>query len=93
MPVTAIFHVPDMSTRQYDQIMRDLDAAGAGAPDGRLYHVCNANGAGCVVVDIWSSPEKLERFAETLFPILAKNGVTPPRPEVLTAHNEVLGGR
>lgn len=89
MAFVVLFDVPTMSMGQYDQVMRDLEAAGVGTPAGRLGHLCSARGEGAQVVDVWESPESLQAFAGVLMPILAQNGVTPPNPEVLPLHNAV----
>lgn len=88
--VIAIFDVPGMTAAQYDQVMKDLNAAGEGSPKGRRSHTAAAKDGGWLVVDIWDSPDALNQFAPTLMPILAKNGVTPPQPQVYPAHNLVL---
>jgi quercetin dioxygenase-like cupin family protein len=73
--ITAVFDIPGMTSKQYDQTIKDLEAAGAGAPKGRLYHVANSKAGGWFVVDVWESEELLGAFAQTLMPILQKNGV------------------
>ena len=88
----VFFDVPDMSAAQYDQVMRDLDAAGAAHPAGRTMHVCSSKGAGSVVLDLWDSEATLNAFAGTLMPILIKNGVNPPQPQVSPVHNIVTPG-
>lgn len=88
--VIVIFDVPGMTAAQYDQVMKDLDAAGAGSPQGRQAHYAAPKAGGWLVVDIWDSPDALNQFAPTLMPILAKNGVTPPQPQVYPAHNLAL---
>ena len=85
--ITAIFNVPGMTAAQYDNVIRELDRAGAGKPKERLHHVASPQPDGWLVVDVWESGEALERFAGTLMPILAKNGVTPPQPAVYPVHN------
>lgn len=89
MPVIAVFDLPNMSTTQYDQVMRDLNAAGAASPAGRLYHVMSATPKGAQVVDVWESQEKLTAFFGTLGPLLVRNGVTPPKPVITPVHNIV----
>ena len=42
---------------------------------------------GMHVSDVWESEEALNKFSETLIPILKKNGVTPARPTVTQVHN------
>ena len=89
--IVAIFDVPGMTAAQYDQVMKDLEIAGAGNPKGRQYHVATSKEAGWFVVDVWASPDSLNEFATALMPILQKNGVTPPQPQVFPAHNIVVG--
>src|SRR2546422_9073183 len=85
----VIFDVPTMSLAQYDSVMKDLDKTGAFYQDARPYHFCAPQEKGSVVVDVWDSPESLQQFAAVLFPILAKNGVTPPTPAVYPIHNSI----
>ncbi len=91
MAVTAVFEVPGMTSQQYDTVIKNLEARGAGAPDGRLYHVASPTPDGWLVVDVWESEEKLGKFAETLMPVLASAGVQPPAPKVYKAHNIIEG--
>jgi quinol monooxygenase YgiN len=78
---------PGMTAQQYDQLMKDLEAAGEGKPSGRLYHVAAQKPNDCFVTDVWESEEALNKFAETLVPILVKIGVTPSQPTILPVHN------
>lgn len=92
MAIAVVFEVPAMSTAQYDQVIRDLEAAGQGAPEGRRYHVNPKRTQGSFLLDIWESPEELQAFAGVLMPILVKNGVTPlPEPEILPVHSIIPG--
>ncbi|GIV32798.1 MAG: hypothetical protein KatS3mg031_0333 [Chitinophagales bacterium] len=88
--VIAQFNVPGMTARQYDQVMKDLEAAGFKAPKGRISHVASEQPNGWLVIDIWDSAETLNEFAKTLIPILIKNGVTPPQPTVLPVYNNMV---
>ena len=85
--IVAIFDLPGVTAAQYDQVMKDLEAADAGSPKGRQSHVASPKEGGWLVVDVWESPDSLDQFAGTLMPILQKNGVTPPQPQILPAHN------
>ena len=87
--ITAVFDISRMTSKQYDQTIKDLEAAGA--PKGRLYHVANSKTGGWLVVDVWESEELLGAFAQTLMPILHKNGVTPPQPQIHPVHNIIKG--
>ena len=91
MAIAAVFEVPGMTAQQYDRVIKDLEGAGQGSPEGRLYHVACSMENGWYVVDLWESPELLDRFANTLMPILQKAGVTPPQPRVFPVHNIIEG--
>lgn len=89
--IIALFDAPGMTSEQYDQVIKDLEAAGEGSPKGRLYHVASSKAGGWFVIDVWESAELLDRFAKTLIPILQKNGVTPAQPQVYPVHNIIKG--
>jgi hypothetical protein len=42
-----------------------------------------------LVTDVWESEEALNKFSETLIPILKKNGVTPAQPTLLQVYNTI----
>ena len=91
MAITAIFTPRWMDARQYDEIIKRLENAGAAAPAGRLYHVCFGTGTSLRVVDVWESQEALNTFGQTLMPILQQVGVDPGQPEVAEVHNSIQG--
>jgi hypothetical protein len=91
MAITVTFTPPSMTTAQYDEIIRRLEQAGAGAPQGRLYHVCYGSGDQLRVTDVWASSETFERFGQVLMPILQELGVDPGQPTIRPAHNIVAG--
>jgi len=76
-----------MTQQQYEQTLRGLDAAGLGAPDGRIYHTASLAGPGMFIVDIWESEELLGKFSEGLIPIIVGTGATPVEPRILQVHN------
>jgi hypothetical protein len=76
---------------KYDAVIKQLDAAGAGAPKGRSLHVAlEANGE-IQVFDIWESQETFDAFGATLVPILAGVGVELNEPMVASVHNVIEG--
>ena len=87
--IAVVFNTSDMTPASYHQVMKDLAASGAEAPKGRLSHIATNAENGMVVVDTYDSIESFQQFGETLIPILVKNGITPPKPEVLFVENEV----
>lgn len=82
---------PKMSEAQYDECIKRLDAAGAGAPAGREYHVCFKADGNLNVSDIWNSKEEFEQFGQTLMPILADIGIDAGEPVFLDVHNIIKG--
>lgn len=80
-----------MSKAQYDETIKQLEAAGAGAPAGRLYHVCFEVGGKLRVFDVWDSAEAFDQFGQTLMPILQGLGVDPGQPEICPVHNIIKG--
>ena len=89
MAITAIFEGPDFSQQQYDQVVRELEGVGLGAPNGRIHHQAAATETGMFIVDIWESEELLGKFAESLMPIIAGTGATPAEPRILPLVNTI----
>jgi hypothetical protein len=92
MAFAIAFKPETMDGTQYDECIRRLEAAGAGAPAGRLYHACHGSGSQLRVFDIWESMEAFERFGSTLKPILQEIGVDPGPPEITPVHKVLTAG-
>ncbi len=75
----------------YDDAISRLEAAGAGAPAGRLYHVALEADGLIQVFDVWDSQESFEAFGATLLPIMAEVGADPGEPMVSPVHNIIEG--
>jgi hypothetical protein len=75
----------------YDDTLRRLEAAGAGSPAGRIYHVALESEGLIQVFDVWESQESFEAFGATLLPIMANLGVDPGAPSVAPVHNIIEG--
>jgi hypothetical protein len=86
MALAVLFDVPGMTREQYDDVIRDLEAADAEPPAGRISHVAVPRAGGWFVLDVWEAQEDLDRFVSVLMPALGKVGLTPPRPEVQPVH-------
>ena len=76
---------------KYDEVVKKLNDAGAGAPKGRSYHVCYGDPNGVHVTDIWDNMENFQTFGETLVPIMQSLGVDPGQPDVQQIHNIIVG--
>ena len=76
---------------KYDEVIKQLDAAGVGSPKGRSIHVALESDGGVQVFDVWDSQEEFDAFGEVLVPILAAAGVELNPPMVADVHNVILG--
>lgn len=90
MAILVTFTPIVMRTEQYDEVMRRLEAVGAGRPPGRLDHVAAGDPARLRVVDVWESPEAFEAFGQSLLPILKEVGVILPPPEITPVHRRIV---
>ncbi len=85
--VVAEFNVVGFTSEQYQQVLNDLDAAGKEISAGRINHVAAERPDGLLIIDVWESEEALNKFSETLIPVMKKNGVTPAQPNLYPLHN------
>jgi hypothetical protein len=76
---------------KYEEALRQLEAAGAGAPEGRSHHVALETNGEIQVFDIWESQEAFEAFGATLLPIMSGLGADPGEPMVARVHNVIEG--
>jgi hypothetical protein len=92
MPYAIHFTPVDgFTTDQYDQVIKGLDEAGEGAPEGRLHHLCYGSPDNLRVVDVWESMAAFERFGATLLPMLAGLGVDMGMPDVQEVRHIIRG--
>lgn len=91
MAIIALFTPPGLTTEQYDESIRRLEAADAGAPAGRLHHACYGESTALRVAEIWDSPESFQQFGENLMPILQEVGINPGQPEIFPVHHTIKG--
>ena len=92
MSILTVFNLSTMDTEKYNRVIIDLESAGVGNPEGRLYHVSSVQEDGSfIVTDVWESAELLDEFSKTLIPILENAGVTPVEPSVTSVHNVIEG--
>jgi len=92
MSIVTVFRLGSMNAEKYNRVIKDLEAAGQGKPEGRQFHVASVQSDGSfVVTDVWSSAELLTKFGTTLNPILKRAGVIPVEPIVQPVHNVIEG--
>jgi len=93
MAVVLRATTPGFTAEKYDELVKKLEAAGAGSPAGRLYHVCFGDTNELRVSDIWDSREAFEKFGETLRPLMQEMGLAPAQIEFFEVYNIIEGQR
>jgi hypothetical protein len=91
MALGVYFTNRNFAPDRYDDAVRQLEEAGAGAPKGRSYHVAFEKDGEIIVFDIWDSQEDFEAFGPTLMPILTGLGVEIAEPVIGRVHNTIEG--
>ena len=91
MALGFYFNPSSFSPSTYDEVISRLEAAGAGAPAGRLYHAALEGDGQIQVFDVWDSQESFEAFGATLLPIMGALGADPGQPMVSPVHNIIKG--
>jgi hypothetical protein len=87
MAIAIYFHPKSLSTRQYDQAIKELEAAGAANPPGRIHHSCFGPDGDLMVYEVWESQQAFEEYGPVLMPILHKAEIDPGTPDVMPIHN------
>lgn len=90
MTIVAIFEVKGADAAKYDETLRRLAAIGQSVPDGQLFHICYGDRQNLQVIDVFSSPAKLDAFGAKLGPILQELGVEAT-PKVYEVYNTMAG--
>jgi len=91
MPFVLNFKPSDFSLAKYNEVIKQLDAAGAAAPKGRTYHVCYGDPNSISVTDIYDSMEDFQAFGQILVPIMHSLGADPGQPDIQQVHNIIIG--
>jgi len=94
MAVLMMLELPGATIEQYERTNEILGIAGdEDAPDGLISHAVGPTDDGILIVDVWDSPESLERFFESgVGEAMAEAGAPeglPPR--VMPVHNHFEG--
>lgn len=89
MAIAAYFHPESLDAGQYDEVIKRLEAAGAGSPTGRLHHSSFGPPGHMMVYEIWDSEESMAKFGEILMPILGEVGINPGEAQVMPVHNMI----
>ena len=87
MAIGVYFHPKSLSAKQYDEAVRQVDAAGARHPAGRIHHSCFGPDGDLMVYEVWESQQAFGAYGPVLMPILHNIGVDPGTPDVMPVHN------
>jgi hypothetical protein len=91
MALIIHFAPKGMDDEKYAEVLRRLQAAGEGAPSGRLHHTCYGDKRALRVTDVFDTVQSFEAFGRTLVPILGELGIDVGQPEVIEVHNIIRG--
>ena len=91
MSLVLQFKPSGFSLAAYKEVLKQLEAAGAGSPKGRSYHVCYGDPNSVQVTDVWDSVEDFQAFGKTLVPIMQALGADPGQPEIQEVNNVIVG--
>jgi hypothetical protein len=91
MALGLYFTPSSFTVDKYEEAIRRLEAAGAGAPKGRTHHVALETDGEIQVFDIWESQADFEAFGATLIPIMSGLGADPGEPMISQVHNVIEG--
>ena len=79
---------PQVTTEQYDEMIRRLEKSDDWLPEGLEYHVVFRLDGFLRVSEIWDSRDQMDAFGERLMPVLKDVGIEfLGEPEVLEIHN------
>jgi hypothetical protein len=91
MALIVHFAPKGMNDQKYAEVLRRLEAAGAGAPAGRLHHACYGDRSALRVTDVYDTQRSFEAFGQVLMPILGQLGIDVGRPDIVEVHNIIRG--
>jgi len=90
MTILVRYFPANLTTEQYDEVLRRLDEAGIFPNAAMDLHISYGEEGSLRVSEIWDSPQDMQAFGEKLMPILADAGVEmAAEPEVIEIRNHV----
>jgi hypothetical protein len=95
MAVLMIMELDGMTTDDYEAVNQAMGIDEDNLPDGLIQHAAGpTDDGGLLIVDVWDSPEDLERFVQSkLGPAMEQTGIeSQGAPRVHPVHNHFQGG-
>ena len=87
MAIATYYQPKSLTADQYDEAIKELEAAGAASPAGRIHHSCFGPDTDLRVYEVWESQQAFEAYGPVLMPILQKVGIDPGTPDVMPVHS------
>ena len=75
-----------MSKEDYDRVIADLEASGAGEPEGRSFHAAYGDDE-VHMFEVWDSAEQFEAHRDKVFASLQASTVGPASIEIHELHS------
>ena len=91
MAILMIQDASEDTLGNYDKVIKQLEESGQGHPSGRQFHAAARKGNGYLITDVWESQEALDRFFQTLGPLLEQAGARLDPPQIYPVHNLIKG--
>ena len=94
MAVVIVHQGPGLTRESYEEAVRRLtgkarlESPADWPAEGLLVHTAGEAEGGFRIVDVWESKEAVQRFGETLMPVMQELGVEAPL-EIYPAHTFV----
>jgi quinol monooxygenase YgiN len=87
VPVAVRICPTQMSRDEYKKVISDLEAAGCGEPEGRVFHAAYGDDQ-VHMFEVWESEEQFEAHRDRLFATLQGAGVDAGTVETHQLHSE-----
>jgi hypothetical protein len=86
MPVAVHISPNNMSKDDYHRVIADLEAAGCGEPEGRIYHAAYGDDQ-VQMFEVWESPDQFAAHQDRLVGALQSAGVDAGIVDVHPVHS------
>jgi hypothetical protein len=89
MAIAVYFRSGSMTSDQYDDLFKVLEAAGCAQAPGRVLHCSFGPADDLATFDVWESAEAFEEYGKKLMPVLQKFGLDGVALDVMPIHHMV----
>lgn len=88
MPIAVRITPTQMTRADYEKIMGELEASGAGAPDGRVFHASYGEDE-VHMFEMWESHESFQPYHDNLMNLLQGAGIDGGIVQIEPVHNTI----